>query len=89
MEEVEFSRRLRQCKNVLPDGMNWLWYFAGSSKSHREISISCIFLQSSNQVDMKNVVKWWKDFLLYFTTLETYRDNDNYMLRIQTKPTAS
>ena len=23
---------------------------------------------------MKNVVKWWKDFLLYFTTLETYRE---------------
>ena len=22
---------------------------------------------------MKNVVKWWKDFLLYFTTPETYR----------------
>ena len=24
---------------------------------------------------MKNVVKWWKNFLLYFTTLETYRLN--------------
>ena len=24
------------------------------------------------QVGMKNVVKYWKDFLLYFTTLETY-----------------
>ena len=23
---------------------------------------------------MKNVVKCWKDFLSYFTTLETYRD---------------
>ena len=23
---------------------------------------------------MKNVVKWWKDFLLYFTALETYRE---------------
>ena len=22
----------------------------------------------------KKVVKWWKDFLLHFTTLETYRD---------------
>ena len=40
--------------------------------SHHEISIFCIFLQSSHQVDMKNLVKWWKDFLLYFTTLETY-----------------
>ena len=26
-----------------------------------------------HQVDMKNIVKWRKDFLLYFTTLETYR----------------
>ena len=40
MEEIEFSwwffeGRLRQCKNVLTDGLNWLCYFAGSSKSHR------------------------------------------------------
>ena len=79
MEEIEFSRwlfegRLRQGKNVLPDGLNWLCYFAGSSKSHRENSISFIFLESPHQVDMKNVVKCWKDFLSYFTTLETYRD---------------
>ena len=37
MEEIEFSRwlfdgRLRQGKNVLPDGLNWLCYFAGSSR---------------------------------------------------------
>ena len=37
MEEIEFSRwlfegRPRQGKNVLPDGLNWLGYFAGSSK---------------------------------------------------------
>ena len=78
MEEIEFSRwlfegRLRQGKNVLPDGLNWLCYFAGNSKSHRENSISFIFLESPHQVDMKNVVKCWKDFLSYFTTLETYR----------------
>ena len=39
MEEIEFSRwlfegRLRQGKNVLPYGLNWLCYFEGSSKSH-------------------------------------------------------
>ena len=78
MEEIEFSRwlfegRPRQGKNVLPDGLNWLCYFAGSSKSHRENSISFIFLESPHQVDMKNVVKCWKDFLSYFITLETYR----------------
>ena len=45
MEEIEFSwwlfeGRLRQGKNVLPDGLNWLCYFAGNSKSQREHSIS-------------------------------------------------
>ena len=78
MEEIEFSRwlfegRLRQGKNVLPDGLNWLCYFAGSSKSHRENSISSTFLEFPHQVDRKNVVKYWKDFLSYFTALETYR----------------
>ena len=43
MEEIEFSRwlfesRLRQGKNELPDGLNWLCYFAGNSKSHPENS---------------------------------------------------
>ena len=38
MEEIDFSRwlfegRSRQGKNVLPDGLNWLCYFAGNSKS--------------------------------------------------------
>ena len=77
MEEIEFSRwpfegRPRQGKNVLPDGLNWLCYFVGSSKSHRENSISYIFLESPHQVDVKNVVKCCKDFLLYFITQETY-----------------
>ena len=76
MEEIEFSRwlfegRLRQGKNVLPDGLNWLCYFAGSSKSHRENSISFMFLESSHQVDKKNVVKSSKHFFGYFNTLET------------------
>ena len=69
MEKIEFSRwlfegRPRQGKNVLPDGLNWLCYFAGTSKSHRENSISFIFLESPHQEDMKNVAK-------YFNTLET------------------
>ena len=76
MEEIEFSRwlfegRPRQGKNVLPDGLNWLCYFAGSSKSHRENSISCIFLESP-QVDMKNVVKCYKHFFGYFNALKTH-----------------
>ena len=58
---------------MLPDGLNRLRNLAGSSKNHHRISISCIFLQFPHQVDVKNVVKCWKDFLSYFTTLETYR----------------
>ena len=61
---------------MLPDGLNWLCYLAGSSKSHRENSISCIFLESPCQVGMKNVAKCWKNFC-YFTTLQTYRDSQN------------
>ena len=42
MEAIEFSwwpfeGRLRQGKIVLPDGLNWLCYFVGSSKSHHKI----------------------------------------------------
>ena len=77
MEEIEFSQwlfegRLRQGKNVLPDGLNWLCYFAGSSKSHRENSISLIFLESPHRVDVKNVVKSSKHFFEYFNALETH-----------------
>ena len=72
MKEIEFSRWLfedrgRQGKIVLPDGLNWLCFFAGNSKSHREYSISFIFFESPHQVDMKNVV-----FFGYFNTLETH-----------------
>ena len=31
-------------------------------------------MESPHQVDMKNVVKCWKDFLWYFATLKTYRE---------------
>jgi hypothetical protein len=65
--------RADQGRAKMPDGPNWLCYFAGSSKSHRENSISFVFLESPHEVDIKNVVKCWKDFLSYFTTLETYR----------------
>ena len=77
MEEIEWSRWVfdgisRQGKNVLPDGLNWLFYFAGSSKSHRENSISCIFLESPHQVDMKNIVKCYKHFFCYLNALKTH-----------------
>ena len=77
LEEIEFSSwlfegRLRQGKSVLPDGLNWLCYFAANSKSHRENSISFMFLESPHQVDMKNIVKSSKHFFRYFNTLETH-----------------
>ena len=77
MQEILFPRclfegRPSQGKILLPDWLDWLSYLTGGSKSHRETSISCILLQYPYQVHMKNVVKWGKDFLLYFTTLETY-----------------
>ena len=77
VEEIEFSRwpfdgRLRQGKNVLPDGLNWLCCFAGDSKGHCKNSISFIFLKLPHQVDMKNVVKSVKHFFGYFNTLETH-----------------
>ena len=79
IEEVEFSwwlfeGRLRQGKNVLPNGLNWLCYFAGSSKSHCENSISFILLESPYQADMKNVVKSSKHFSGYFNILETHSE---------------
>ena len=77
MEEIESSRwlfegRPRQGKNVLPDGLNWLRYFAGNSKSHHENSISFIILKFPQQVDMKNVVKSSKHFFGYFNILDTH-----------------
>ena len=29
-------------------------------------------MQSPCQIVVKNAIKYWKDFFLYFTTLETY-----------------
>ena len=77
MEESEnarwlFEGRPRQGKNLLPDGLNWLCYFAGNSKGHRENSISFTFLESFHQVDMKNVVKCLKHFFGYFNALKTH-----------------
>ena len=71
MEEIEFSQwlfegRLRQGKNVLPDGLNWLCYFEGISKSHRTNSISVIYSESPHQLDMKIMVKSSEHFFWVF-----------------------
>ena len=52
--------RQRQDKKLLPDGLDWLCYLAGTSKSYCQNNISCIFHN------------FCRDFLLYFTTLDTY-----------------
>ena len=57
MQEIEISRWLFE----LP-GSNFLPRLGLPSKSHRDNSISSIFMESPHQVDMKNVAKWWKDF---------------------------
>ena len=43
-------------------------------KSHREKKFFLIFLQSIHQVDMKNVVKCYKDFFGYFNALKTHSE---------------
>ena len=39
-------------------------------KSHCDFFL--IFLQSTHQVDLKNIVECYKDFFAYFNDLETY-----------------
>ena len=81
MEEIEFSLwlfegRLRQGKNVLPDGLNWLCYFAGSSKSHGVNSISFIFSESPHQVHRhEKRCQILQTIFGYFNTLETHSED--------------
>jgi hypothetical protein len=42
------------------------------NKSHCKIHISCLFLQSLYQVDMKNIGKCWKGFLWYSIAIKRY-----------------
>ena len=41
-------------------------------KSHRENVFFAFFLQSAHQVDMKNFIECYKEFLGCFNALETY-----------------
>ena len=58
-EEIEFSRwlfegRPRQGRNVLPDGLNWLCYFEGSSKPSWEFNFLYIFvIPSSSRLEKR------------------------------------
>ena len=56
-----------------PHGSNWMFYFAGSSKSLQRILDSLIFFEIHLlYIDMKTSVKCWKYFLLYSKRVETY-----------------
>ena len=68
-------------RNLILTVAFWLCYFAGSSKSHRENSISFIFLEFPHQVDMKNVVNSSKHFFGYFNTLETHSERLWYLFQ--------
>ena len=57
-----------------PSGSTFLPCLGLPSKSHRENSISSIFLESPHQVDMKNVVKCYKHFFAYFNALKTHSE---------------
>jgi hypothetical protein len=48
---------------VLPYGLDWLFYLAVVKKGHRGNSIYYIFLQSPHKLDIKNVIKYWKNLL--------------------------
>ena len=89
MEEIIFSwsiyeGRLRQCKNVLPDGLNWLRYLAGSSKSHRENSIGLLaYFSQIFFFKMQNAKFWYSIFVknisLLFSVEEANLTNVEYV----------
>ena len=64
------------CKNMgkklLPDGLDWLFYFAGNSNGYCEISVAWIFLKTIIWKMLWNVGKY---FFWNSTTLKTYRDS--------------
>ena len=77
MKEIEFSQWFfelpaKQHSQFSPSVSIFLPFLGLPSKSHRENSISSIFLESPHQVDMKNVFQSSKHFLGYFNTLETH-----------------
>ena len=69
-----FEGRTRKGKKVLPDELNWLSYFAIYSKSHRGISIFCIFLKSL--LEVHRYENWChmsaRVFAVFLITPQTY-----------------
>ena len=76
MKEIEFSRWLfelpaKQHSQFSPSGSKFLPCLSRPSKSLHENSIFSIFLESSHQVDTKNIVKCQIHFFGYFNAPKT------------------
>ena len=69
---MAFELPAKQHSQFSPSGSTFLHCLSLPSKSHRENSISSIFLESTHQVGMKNVVKCQKHFFGYFNVLKTH-----------------
>ena len=74
IQQCFFECRARHGKEVLPSWPDWLSYFAGSSKSHHEISISCICIfESLASIRYKNWCQMsGRLFAVFLDTIKTY-----------------
>ena len=61
-----------QGKKLLPDGLDWLSYFAGSSKSHPEISFLAYFGNFLLILERLFVVYWPSKCLVWVACLWSY-----------------
>ena len=59
-----------RARKLLPDGLKWLPYLVNSSKSHWDISISCIFLRSSRHK---------KSYKIFETLFVTFQHSKNIL----------
>ena len=93
MQEIEFSQWLFELpakwhSQFSPSGSIFLHRLSLPSKSHRENSISSIFLESCHQVNMRNVVKSSKHFFGYFNTQEIHSAKSRLLPKIMNSITA-
>ena len=74
MQEIEISQWLLiylQDRTANPANLAAIFCPALVCPQKAIVGIRFLAYFYSCQVGMKNAVKYWKDFLLYFTTLET------------------
>ena len=59
-----YLRANQERKKNPTDGLDWLSYLAALEKAIWIFQLhTCIFLKSPNEVNLKNDVDFWKDFL--------------------------